>query len=173
MEVLRGLIFGAAILALSSAASGRHVHRRPHHGGQTLSNHSHNSKKDLVDKKSLSGDISPVKLDSTVSPVVTDDATKAVAAVEDSPSVATEDIIRGRASLDFIQSGDYAQIQPKKSLIGAIIIFAFYFVATMVYNYIRKVAEKDRVEEALRRYEEEKEHYIETGETVDVSGTGV
>ncbi|KAK1934076.1 putative membrane protein [Babesia divergens] len=86
--------------------------------------------------------------------------------------VQTDELSRGRGTVSFAEGAAYAEIQPKKSLIGACIAFAVYFVGTMIYNYIRKLIEQERVAKAMRDYEQEKEHYIETGETIDIAGAG-
>ncbi|KAK1442513.1 hypothetical protein BgAZ_300310 [Babesia gibsoni] len=85
--------------------------------------------------------------------------------------ILTDDTIRGRGSITRTQAASYAKIQPQKSLIGAAIAFAIYFLGTMVYNYI--IIEKERIAKALQEYEEEKEHFIETGETVAPEGTAI
>nr|AAP57961.1 putative membrane protein [Babesia bovis] len=172
MEVLRGLVTGTAFLFLSMAFAAHNPHRKHRHRFQSFPN-GVMLQKGSVEKNPLSGGSSSMKFVATVTPPVSVKEAKASPKEDDSPSVTTEDLMRARASVDFTKYPEYAQLQPKKSLIGAIVIFALYFLATVVYNYIRKVAEKDRVDKALREYEEEKEHYIETGETADVVGDAV
>ncbi|ORM41441.1 uncharacterized protein BXIN_2456 [Babesia sp. Xinjiang] len=172
MALSRGLIILAALFMGDFAKCGRQVHRKPHHGPESLSNHG-NHQKTLVEKKPVSGDVTSTKLLAAVSATTPSSAVKQPSKVEAVRPIASEDVLRGREYIGFMEGASYAQLQPKKSLIGAIIIFAFYFLGTMLYNYIRKITEQDRVEQALREYEEEKEHYIETGETVDVAGSGI
>ncbi|GIX65321.1 uncharacterized protein BcabD6B2_47560 [Babesia caballi] len=167
----RRLLFWSILALFSGPSAARQLHSRHPHTGKTLHVKNH-AQKAWIAPKSHASEADHAKSHSSAKAEPLK-AAKTEDKAQQEPVIPFEDLMRGRAAVQLPADQSYAQIQPKKSLIGAIVIFALYFLGAMVYNYIRKLTEQDRVDQALREYEEEREHYIETGETIDVSGSGV
>ncbi|CDR94898.1 membrane protein, putative [Babesia bigemina] len=171
MALLRRLAVFASVLLLAENTAAKQLHRNTAHMLEVPSVNNHRQKA-YVKPNTMSESRHQTTLSMSSPSSESRNESKEADKAEEAPTVTAEDFIRGRATIEFPAGATYAKIDPQKSLIGAIVIFGIYLVGTMLYNYIRKVTEKKRVEQALRDYEEEKEHYIEYGETVDVAGSG-
>ncbi|GBE61888.1 eukaryotic peptide chain release factor GTP-binding subunit ERF3B-like protein [Babesia ovata] len=172
MAILRRLAVFAAVLLFAENSAAKHLHRNTAHRLEVALPGNHRQKQAYVKPNTVSEARHQAKLSMTPPSADSRNDSKEADKIEEARDVMAEDFMRGRASVEFPAGNPYAKIDPQKSLIGAILVFGFYLLGTMLYNYIRKVTEQNRVEQALRDYEEEKEHYIEYGETVDVAGSG-